>query len=138
MVTYFVASPFVRSEEGELVAGEAQDRQTADADVRETQRMALTAAGAVAFSRRGDPASGEFADAIVINRFGDVPDMDALLGRPEVVGTELSPSRFAAAAKSRKGSSHQRSQSGVALLARLAENSMALPCADDVVLRMDG
>ncbi|MEJ0093424.1 MAG: hypothetical protein WDN46_08295 [Methylocella sp.] len=79
-VTYFVALPFVRTDDGELVAGEAQERQTTGAAVREAQRMALTAAGAVAFSRTGDPASGEFQDAVVIKRFGDTPDVEALLG----------------------------------------------------------
>jgi hypothetical protein len=31
-------------------------------------------AGALAFSRTGDPATGEFEDAKVIRKFGDVPD----------------------------------------------------------------
>jgi hypothetical protein len=30
--------------------------------------------GAVAFSRTGDPATGDFGDAQVIRKFGDVPD----------------------------------------------------------------
>ena len=30
--------------------------------------------GAVAFSRTGDPATGDFGDATVIRKFGDVPD----------------------------------------------------------------
>jgi hypothetical protein len=30
--------------------------------------------GAVAFSRTGDPARGHFSDAIVIGKFGDLPD----------------------------------------------------------------
>lgn len=30
--------------------------------------------GAVAFSRTGDPATGDFNDATVIRKFGDVPD----------------------------------------------------------------
>jgi hypothetical protein len=30
--------------------------------------------GAVAFSRTGDPATGDFGDATVIRNFGDVPD----------------------------------------------------------------
>ena len=35
--------------------------------------------GAVAFSRIGDPASGEFADAILLKAFGEVPsDLSAL------------------------------------------------------------
>jgi hypothetical protein len=31
-------------------------------------------AGAVAFSRSGDPATGEFGDAKLLRKFGDVPD----------------------------------------------------------------
>ena len=31
-------------------------------------------AGAIAFSRSGDPAAGEFGDAKLIRKFGDVPD----------------------------------------------------------------
>ena len=30
--------------------------------------------GAVAFSRHGDPSTGDFSDAKVIRKFGDVPD----------------------------------------------------------------
>ena len=30
--------------------------------------------GAVAFSRSGDPATCDFGDALVIRKFGDVPD----------------------------------------------------------------
>jgi hypothetical protein len=31
-------------------------------------------AGAIAFSRSGDPATGEFGDAKLIRKFGDVSD----------------------------------------------------------------
>ncbi len=78
-ITYYVALPFVRNEDGNLVAGEAQERQSAGAAVREAQRMALTSPGAVAFSRTGDPSVGEFDDAVVIQRFGEVPSLDDLL-----------------------------------------------------------
>lgn len=78
-VTYFVAMPFVRNEEGELVAGEAQDRQTASAAESLARRMATTAAGAMAFSRTSDPATGEFKDAVVLREFGEVPSLDELL-----------------------------------------------------------
>ena len=78
-ITYYVALPFIRTEDGELDAGEAQERQTAGAAVREAQRMALTSPGAVAFSRTGDPSDGEFEDAVVIQRFGEVPSLEELL-----------------------------------------------------------
>jgi hypothetical protein len=78
-ITYFVALPFVANEDGELIPGEAQERLSAGAAVREARRMTLTAAGAVAFSRTGDPATGEFDDAVVIEQFGAVPSVDELL-----------------------------------------------------------
>jgi len=31
-------------------------------------------AGAVAFKRAGDPNLGEFSDAVVLKKFGDVPN----------------------------------------------------------------
>jgi hypothetical protein len=34
-------------------------------------------AGALAFSRTGDPATGEFPDAVVLAQFGEV-DLDSL------------------------------------------------------------
>lgn len=78
-ITYFVAMPFNRNEDGELVAGEAQDRQSAGAAENAARRMAEAAAGAVAFSRTGDPSTGEFEDAVVLRQFGEVPSLDALL-----------------------------------------------------------
>jgi len=34
----------------------------------------LANAGAVAFKRAGDPNVGEFSDAVVLKKFGDVPE----------------------------------------------------------------
>ena len=79
-ITYYVALPFVRTEDGELVAGEAQDRQTASAAASAAEKMSYVSAGAVAFSRTGDPSTGEFADAVVIRSFGEVPSLEELLG----------------------------------------------------------
>lgn len=79
-VTYYVALPFNRGEDGELAAGEASERQTSGAAVREAARMALSAAGAVAFSRSGDPGAGEFEDAKILKVFGETPSLDALTG----------------------------------------------------------
>ena len=45
-VTYYVALPFVRNEEGELLLREAQDRQSVSAAESHARRLAETAAGA--------------------------------------------------------------------------------------------
>ena len=60
---------------------EAVECTSANAAIRSAERMARTEGhiGAVAFSRTGDPASGEFADAILLKAFGEVPsDLSAL------------------------------------------------------------
>jgi hypothetical protein len=82
-VTYYVALPFTLSEDGDLIAGEAKECQSAHGAVREARRLALTSAGAVAFSRTGDPSTGEFSDAVVIESFGSVPSTDMLVGGSE-------------------------------------------------------
>jgi hypothetical protein len=79
-VTYYVALPFARNEDGDLVPGEAQECQTSTAAIRRAQSLLATAAGALAFSRTGDPAIGEFEPAEVIRRFGEVPSDDLLMG----------------------------------------------------------
>lgn len=50
---------------------EAQSRSTAVARARS---LAATKAGAVAFSRTGDPELGEFADAVILFSQGEVSD----------------------------------------------------------------
>jgi hypothetical protein len=73
-ITYFVALPFEHNSEGELVAGEAREAQTDSAARRLASFMAATKAGAIAFSRTGDPSTGEFEDAVILARYGEVAD----------------------------------------------------------------
>jgi hypothetical protein len=73
-ITYFVALPFDRNEEGELVAGEAREAQSDMAARRIASALAGGKAGAVAFSRTGDPSTGEFEDAVILARYGETPD----------------------------------------------------------------
>jgi hypothetical protein len=76
-VTYYVAIPFDRDPEGDLKPGEAQELPTAGAAERRAAAMALEHVGALAFARAGDPSIGEFRDATLLVRFGEV-DLDAL------------------------------------------------------------
>ena len=80
-VTYFVAMPFVRTEEGDLVPGEAQECPSAVGAEAAARRFARNPAykGAVAFSRSGDPNVGGFEDAKVLLAVGDVLTMDDLV-----------------------------------------------------------
>lgn len=74
-VTYFVALPFIRTEDGSA-PGRAEECQGEGAAIRRAEKMSRDAAnaGAVAFKRTGDPNAGEFSDAVVLKKFGDVPD----------------------------------------------------------------
>ncbi|MCB4767837.1 hypothetical protein LGR54_04410 [Ancylobacter sp. Lp-2] len=73
-VTYYVVLPFVRNEEGELVAEEAIEVQSATSAASKALVLSARKAGAVAFSRTGDPSQGEFEPAVVIARYGETPD----------------------------------------------------------------
>jgi hypothetical protein len=73
-VTYYVAVPFVRTEEG-VAPGEAQEMPSEQAAIRRAEPMsrAPTNAGALAFKRSGDPNMGNFGDATILKSFGEVP-----------------------------------------------------------------
>lgn len=74
-VTYYVALPFVAADDG-TAAGEATECFSANAAVMRAEALSRQPGvlGAVAFSRSGDPVTGEFGDATVIRKFGEVPD----------------------------------------------------------------
>ena len=74
-VTYYVAMPFVAADDGPA-PGEATECTSANAAVMRAESLARKPdyVGAVAFSRTGDPAMGEFSDAVLIRKFGDVPN----------------------------------------------------------------
>ncbi len=73
-VTYFVALPFVPSDDG-VAPGEPVECASANAAVMRAEALSRKGgnAGAVAFSRSGDPDVGEFRDAVMIRTFGAVP-----------------------------------------------------------------
>ncbi|MBS0528103.1 MAG: hypothetical protein JSS22_01755, partial [Proteobacteria bacterium] len=61
---------------GSLVAGAAEECQSSSGAIRRAEALsrATGSIGAVAFSRTGDPMIGEFSDAQLLKKFGDVPD----------------------------------------------------------------
>jgi hypothetical protein len=62
-VTYYVALPFVPSDDG-IAPGEATECFSTNAAVMRAEALSRKPGhvGAVAFSRSGDPATGEFGD----------------------------------------------------------------------------
>ena len=75
-VTYYVAMPFLPDDGGAPIAGAAEECQSATTALRRAEMLsrAVGHVGAVAFSRSGDPMIGEFGDAKLIRKFGDVPE----------------------------------------------------------------
>ena len=78
-VTYYVALPFVQDDCGPA-AGAAEECQSSSAAIRRAEVLSRSpgSIGAVAFSRTGDPMVGEFSDAQLLKKFGDVPDLSTL------------------------------------------------------------
>jgi len=74
-VTYYVALPFVKTEDGSA-PGQAQECQSAPEANRKAEVMSRDPAntGALSFMRSGDPSLGSFADAAILKKFGDVPE----------------------------------------------------------------
>jgi hypothetical protein len=74
-VTYYVALPFVLADDG-LAPGEAVECTSANAAVMRAEDLSRKpgCAGAMAFCRTGDPATREFGDAMLIRKYGHVPE----------------------------------------------------------------
>jgi hypothetical protein len=80
-VTYYAVLPFVWNEDGELCPDEAIECHSPTAAAARARAVVAGRAGAVAFSRTGDPDIGEFADAVIITTAGEVPaDLAAATG----------------------------------------------------------
>jgi hypothetical protein len=74
-ITYSVALPFDVAD-GSVVIGEPIECSSPATAIEGAQGLwkVLGHTGAVASSRTGDPATGDFRDATVLRKFGDVPD----------------------------------------------------------------
>ena len=75
-VTYYVALPFLQDDAGAPVAGAAEECQSSSGALRRAELLSRSpgSIGAVAFSRTGDPMAGEFGDARLLRKFGNVPE----------------------------------------------------------------
>jgi hypothetical protein len=80
-ITYYVALPFIKTEDGELIPGEGKECPSAFSAESQARLLARTPpiCGAIAFSRAGDPNVGEFEDAKVLASVGEVLTIDQLL-----------------------------------------------------------
>ncbi|RWE81911.1 MAG: hypothetical protein EOS63_07955 [Mesorhizobium sp.] len=77
LLTYFVVQSFNFTPRGAVTAGKAVEVQDAEHALRLAEKLAGCSAGVVAFSRKGDPSSGEFEDAVILYANGIVPMLEA-------------------------------------------------------------
>lgn len=80
-ISYYVALPFAQDDDGSVIAGTAEEFQSASTAIRRAETLSRSsgAIGAVAFTRSGDPMTGDFEDAVVLRSFGNVPvDLSSL------------------------------------------------------------
>lgn len=75
-ITYYVAMPFFKDDNGSPVAGDPEECQSPITALRRAEILSRGAGhvGAVAFSRSGDPTIGEFSDATLLKSYGNVPE----------------------------------------------------------------
>ena len=71
--TYFVVQPFFIGIRNKLVPGDAVEARNRDDAHRLCEAFAAKG-GALAFSRSGDPDTGDFDEAVVLCAYGQVPE----------------------------------------------------------------
>jgi hypothetical protein len=74
MQNYFVVQPYQETSRGALAALPALAAKDASHALRLVSQQKRVAAGVIAFSRRGDPETGDYEDAMVLSRWGRVPE----------------------------------------------------------------
>lgn len=71
-ITYFAVQPFEKTDRGGYRILQPVPAQNGLQARRLAERLAVKG-GAVAFSRTGDPEAGEWADALILAVYGEVP-----------------------------------------------------------------
>lgn len=74
MVTYYVVQSFQEGRKGYLIPDEPKEARGPGQAQLWAERLAASRAGAVAFARTGDPATGAWEDAVILAIFGLVPE----------------------------------------------------------------
>jgi hypothetical protein len=74
MVTYFVVQAYQAGKNGYLVPDDPREAPSGQGAAAIARLLADDRAAVVAFSRTGDPVTGEWADAEIIFQAGALPD----------------------------------------------------------------
>lgn len=73
MATYHVVQTFSRGPKGAVIADLPREMPSADQAERLARRASAEKVATVAFSRSGDPITGDWDDAIILFQSGDLP-----------------------------------------------------------------
>jgi hypothetical protein len=76
MHTYFVVQSYHETSRGALAALPPIGAKDADHALRLVSLQKRVVSGVIAFSRRGDPETGDYEEAVVLARWGKVPEED--------------------------------------------------------------
>jgi hypothetical protein len=75
-MTYYVALAFKKAEDdgGDIVACDPREARSSEQAIRMAASLVVEEGhcGAIAFSRTGDPALGDFEDAVILKTVGEV------------------------------------------------------------------
>lgn len=73
MITYFVVQSFDVNRKRQVQPDQPILAQSESQALRMAERLAERKTGVVAFSRTGDPSTGDYEDAIILAAYGYVP-----------------------------------------------------------------
>ena len=74
-MTYYVALAFMKpKDDGDIVACDPKEARSPELAIRIANSLAKSdgQCGAIAFSRTGDPALGDFEDAVILRTVGEI------------------------------------------------------------------
>jgi hypothetical protein len=72
-MTYFVVQTFQQGKRGAFLPDNPEQVSTKGQAERTAERLSRRSAGVIAFSRTGDPDTGDWDEAVIIAEFGTVP-----------------------------------------------------------------
>jgi len=74
MVTYYVVQAFKEGKNQMLVADDPLEARSERHALSMADRLAGLRAGVIAFSRSGDPTTGDYEDAVILAQIGRIPE----------------------------------------------------------------
>lgn len=74
-VTHYVVQAYRKGKRGKLEADEPKIARDAHHCKVLAERTSYSRAAVIAFSRTGDPDTGDFDEPVILAKYGDVPEM---------------------------------------------------------------